>query len=125
MSSYGFSPEILFGSTSIIPNKINFDAVHNHPELVAGALVVGAGLTSPLWLPILGFTSAGVAAGSIAAGVQGSSVAAGSYFAILQSAGALGGFGTSAIVGAGSVATVATEAVKTTYEYFEPKINDA
>ena len=38
----------------------------------------------------LGFTKAGVAAGSIAASVQGPAVAAGSTFATLQSVGATG-----------------------------------
>ena len=46
-----------------------------------------------------GFTSAGLAAGSLAASIQGPAVAAGSYFALAQSTGALGA-GTRALVGA-------------------------
>ena len=52
-----------------------------------------------------GFTSAGVAAGSIAAGVQsavyGGSVAAGSLFALCQSAGAIGVIGSAATAAIG------------------------
>ena len=54
-------------------------------------------------LPAAGFTTAGVAAGSVAAGIQsavyGGTVTAGSVFATLQSAGAAGlGVKTSAAV---------------------------
>ncbi|KAG8177729.1 hypothetical protein JTE90_026571 [Oedothorax gibbosus] len=54
----------------------------------AAAAVVGA----VLFLPAAGFTTAGVASGSLAAATQSSigSVAAGSIFATLQSAGVLG-----------------------------------
>ena len=59
--------------------------------LVGGvAAVVGA----PIVLSVTGFTAKGVAAGSIAAGIQsavyGGAVASGSIFAGLQSAGAAG-----------------------------------
>ena len=54
-------------------------------------------------LGAVGFTSTGVAAGSIAAGVQstlyGGSVAAGSVFALCQSAGATGVIGSAATAG--------------------------
>ena len=46
-----------------------------------------------------GFTSAGIAVGSLAASLQGPAVVAGSYFAIVQSTGALGA-GACALVGA-------------------------
>ncbi len=61
-----------------------------------GALGIGtaAGVGVPVAGTAAGFTSSGIAAGSIAAGVQSSigSVAAGSTFATLQSIGATGGF---------------------------------
>eukprot|EP01052_Picozoa_sp_SAG31_P044602 SAG31_NODE_7840_length_1585_cov_1.380888_1_plen_151_part_00 len=43
-------------------------------------------------LPLLGFTAAGVAAGSVAAAVQTPLTAAGSYFAAAQSLGATGAY---------------------------------
>ena len=63
-----------------------------------GTVVVGT-LLAPIVIPAIGFTSAGVAAGSIAAAIQGPTVAAGSAFAVAQSAGALGA-GACALVGA-------------------------
>ena len=75
----------------------------------SGALT-GAGLTAAgqSLVGFLGFTKAGVAAGSIAASVQGPAVAAGSTFATLQSVGATGALITfapvAAIVGGGVVA---------------------
>lgn len=59
------------------------------------AAVTGAGLfvAAPAALAAVGFTSAGIAATSIAAGVQSAyigNVVAGSTFAALQSAGAAG-----------------------------------
>ena len=60
-------------------------------------------------LPAIGFGSAGVIAGSLAASVQGPAVAAGSYFAVLQSIGAtvttVGAMATGAAVG-GAVGAV-------------------
>lgn len=61
--------------------------------------LVGAGIglvavaVAPAALTVVGFSSGGVVAGSIAAGVQSSigNVAAGSIFATLQSVGATGG----------------------------------
>ena len=68
------------------------------PVLVIAGAALGA----------VGFTSTGVAVGSIAAGVQsalyGGSVAAGSVFALCQSAGATGVIGSAAT--AGIVATL-------------------
>ncbi|GFY50367.1 hypothetical protein TNIN_299931 [Trichonephila inaurata madagascariensis] len=74
-------------------------------KMAVGATVAVAG--AGLALPVLGFTSAGVGAGTIAAGIQSQigCVAAGSTFATLQSAGAAGmAFGTKLILGgAGAV----------------------
>lgn len=50
-----------------------------------GLAVVGQGLVS-----LAGFTSAGVAAGSTAAAIQGPAVVAGSAFSVMQSVGATG-----------------------------------
>lgn len=59
--------------------------------IAGGALAVAA---APFALSAIGFTTAGVAAGSVAAGIQsavyGEAVASGSIFAGLQSAGAAG-----------------------------------
>ena len=74
--------------------------------LYVGGAVVGAGLavvSAPVLLPALGFSSAGVVAGSTAAAVQATigNVAAGSLFAGLQSAGAAGvSWATTATLGA-------------------------
>lgn len=77
---------------------------------IGGAAATGIGLfvAVPLAITAVGFTGAGVAAGSVAAGVQAGfgNVAAGSVFAALQSAGAAGvvstttGITTSAATGA-------------------------
>ena len=59
--------------------------------LVGGTLALAA---APFALPWIGFTAGGVAAGSVAAGIQstvyGGTVASSSIFAALQSAGAAG-----------------------------------
>lgn len=79
-------------------------------ELLGAALGVGAlFFGGPLVLAATGFTAAGVTMGSIAAATQGAAVASGSYFALAQSAGAVGSFaastyGTAALLG-GAVAT--------------------
>lgn len=56
--------------------------------LVAAVCLAGSALALILSLPAMGFTTAGVAAGSVAASLQGPAVAAGSWFAAAQSAGA-------------------------------------
>lgn len=72
---------------------------------VGVATGLAAAAAAPLVLGAVGFTTAGVAAGSIAASVQsavyGGSVASGSAFALLQSAGAagIGAAGNAAIAG--------------------------
>ena len=70
-----------------------------------GPAAVSAGIPA---LSAIGFTSSGVAAGSIAAGVQSSigSVAAGSLFASLQSAGATAALGTAGVAGLATVGVV-------------------
>ncbi|KAF1375031.1 hypothetical protein PFLUV_G00235170 [Perca fluviatilis] len=77
--------------------------------IVGGAVVSVVG--APVVLGAIGFTSAGIAAGSYAAGMMsaaavanGGAVAAGSTVAVLQAAGAAGlsGAATAAVVGAGA-----------------------
>ncbi|RVD89741.1 uncharacterized protein DFL_000734 [Arthrobotrys flagrans] len=73
-------------------------------NIAIGGIVVGGTLAltailSPLILPVIGFSSAGVGAGSIAAGWQSAIgiIEAGSLFALCQSAGAGGAAGAAAI----------------------------
>ena len=62
--------------------------------IVVLIIIVAAIILATCWycLPLIGFTSGGVTAGSLAAGIQSmiGNVAAGSLFAQLQSIGALG-----------------------------------
>jgi hypothetical protein len=61
--------------------------------IVAGSAAIGvtqAAAVGGAALPLLGFTAAGVAPGSLAALAQGSAITAGSWFSLLQSAGATG-----------------------------------
>ena len=66
------------------------ETVYFAAKVVGGAALLVA--APYVLLPVLGFGSGGVAAGSLAAGVQATigNVAAGSMFAALQSAGAAG-----------------------------------
>lgn len=81
--AYNFPISIVFLSLTVIIGKVALGA------LIGGVAAVSAATFA---LPILGFGSAGVAAGSVAAGVQSliGSVSAGSLFALLQSVGATG-----------------------------------
>ncbi|KAK0654415.1 hypothetical protein DIS24_g5195 [Lasiodiplodia hormozganensis] len=76
--------------------------VKAHPYMTAAIVVavILAIVLPPVFLHCLGFTAAGVAAGSVAAAIQASigSVAAGSTFAILTSA-MMGGYGVAIVVG--------------------------
>ncbi|XP_027857064.1 interferon alpha-inducible protein 27-like protein 2A [Xiphophorus couchianus] len=84
---------------------------------IAAASALGAGgaaVAAPFVLGAIGFTSAGIAAGSYAASMMsgaaianGGGVAAGSAVAVLQSAGmaGLGTAATSVVAGAGGVLT--------------------
>jgi len=76
--------------------------------LIPAAVVVACTVVPPAIIAGAGFTTVGVAAGSMAAGIQSSigNVVAGSAFAVLQSVGTtpLVSAGVGAAVGAGSVA---------------------
>jgi hypothetical protein len=65
---------------------------------------VAASLAIVPILGLVGFTSAGVAAGSIAASMQTATTVSGSLFALCQSAGAVGAVATSTSVGVGLAA---------------------
>lgn len=70
--------------------------------LIIGGVAATAGVAlMPIVLGSIGFTSAGIAAGSLAAGWQGPAVAAGSWFAATQ------GFAASGYLGFASAAYVA------------------
>ncbi|CAF1023592.1 unnamed protein product [Didymodactylos carnosus] len=77
---------------------------------VTKACIIGSGtaLLAPLAIipaiGIVGFTSAGVAAGSLAASMQTATTVSGSVFALCQSAGAVGAVATSTSVGVGLAA---------------------
>merc|ERR1719334_1814937 len=68
------------------------------------AIGVGSAATAAVALPVIGFTTGGVAAGSIAASIHSwiGVVGGGSAFASLQSLGALGGLSTSASAAIGA-----------------------
>ncbi|CAF1197900.1 unnamed protein product [Rotaria sordida] len=74
-----------------------------------------AAVTAPLTiipaLGVAGFTSAGVAAGSAAASLQTATTVSGSFFALCQSAGAVGAVATSTSVGVGLSAGATVGAV--------------
>jgi len=86
---------------SIVKDKWNDSSTTTKAAIVG----TGAALTAPLIIiPVLGavgFTSAGVAAGSLAASMQTSTTAAGSLFALAQSAGATGTLALSAPISVG------------------------
>ncbi|KAJ8318541.1 hypothetical protein KUTeg_003632 [Tegillarca granosa] len=86
-----------FGSNSLITGLI-----------IGGATAVVAPVTVPAALGVLGFTSAGIAAGSFTASFMasyGGAVASGSACAIAQSIGAAG-IGTAATAASAATATV-------------------
>lgn len=76
--------------------------------VIIATAVGGAVLLAPALLSLAGFTTAGVAAGSMAASIQAGigNVAAGSMFALLQSLGAVG-LTTGTVATAGAAAGVA------------------
>lgn len=98
------------------------DWVEKLPQLLKNdglkvTAVIGAGIgvgcsvaaATPTALAVAGFTEAGVAAGSLAAAIQGPTVASGSLFALCQSIGAagLGVAGLTTITGGAAVLFVA------------------
>ncbi|CAF0814893.1 unnamed protein product [Adineta ricciae] len=83
--------------------------------LIIGGVAVVAAVAAPLAIiPALGaagFTSAGVAAGSVAAYFQTATTVSGSLFALCQSAGAVGAVATSTSIGVGVTAAAAAGGV--------------
>ena len=74
---------------------------------VGGVCAVAAPLAIIPTLGVIGFTSAGVAAGSIAASIQTATTVSGSIFALCQSAGAVGAVAASTSVAVGLTAGAA------------------
>jgi hypothetical protein len=83
--------------------------------------IIGSASTAAVLAPLaiipalgaVGFTSAGVAAGSIAASLQTATTISGSLFALCQSAGAVGAVAASTSIGVGLTAGAATAGVVT------------
>ena len=86
--------------------------------LIIGGVAVGAAVAAPFAIiPVLGavgFTSGGVAAGSIAASLQTATTVSGSFFALCQSAGAVGAVATSTSIGVGLTAGAAAGGITAT-----------
>ncbi|KAL4218014.1 hypothetical protein ACF0H5_022752 [Mactra antiquata] len=83
--------------------------------LIGAAVGASAVVAAPVLLSAVGFGSAGVIAGSIAAAIQTPATAAGSYFALAQSAGVVGmAVSTQATIGAtvGGATYIAKKIVK-------------
>jgi len=81
--------------------------------IVAGVVGVTGTVAAPFILAGIGFGAAGVAAGSIAAAIQGPATLAGGWFALCQSAGAIGmavttqaGIGAASGTVAGAIAAI-------------------
>ncbi len=72
--------------------------------IIGSVTAVAAPLAIVPVLGLVGFTSAGVAAGSLAASMQTATTVSGSLFALCQSAGAVGAVATSTSVGVGLAA---------------------
>ncbi|CAF4954768.1 unnamed protein product [Rotaria socialis] len=72
--------------------------------IIGGGAAIAAPLAIIPALGVVGFTSAGVAAGSIAASMQTATTVSGSLFALCQSAGAVGAVAASTSAGVGLVA---------------------
>ncbi|KAK3935436.1 hypothetical protein QBC46DRAFT_413049 [Diplogelasinospora grovesii] len=110
------TPEVEMGCGSAVAQQAA-NWARDHPVAAIATVGVAGGLTivaAPMLVvaPVLGafgFSSGGVVAGSIAAGIQSAigNVAAGSGFATLTSAG-MGGYGTVVAAGAAQGAGVAT-----------------
>ncbi|KAI8441419.1 hypothetical protein MSG28_015028 [Choristoneura fumiferana] len=84
----------------------------------AVGVTVGCGVLGAFALPVLGFGSGGVIAGSLAASWQGPAVAAGSVFATCQSLGATG-LGTWMFGAAGAATGAGVSAFKWIYKYLK------
>uniref|UniRef100_UPI00398030B6 hypothetical protein n=1 Tax=Salmonella sp. s51228 TaxID=3159652 RepID=UPI00398030B6 len=84
--------------------------------LVVGGLTLVGAIAIPATLTVVGFTSAGIGAGTAAAYIQGPAIAKGSFFALTQSAAAKG-----LLLAAGSkigfAAGVGAQALSTSYNY--------
>ncbi len=102
-------------SVNAARNKWKESSTGTKAIIIGSATAVAAPLAILPVLSVVGFTSAGVAAGSLAASVQTATTVSGSFFALCQSAAATGVVATTTSVGvglgAGTVAGGVTAAV--------------
>jgi hypothetical protein len=95
---------IIKNSASAVDNKWKESSTVTKVIIVGSGAAVVAPLAIIPVLGVAGFTSAGVAAGSIAASMQTATTLSGSLFALCQSAGAVGAVAASTSVGVGLAA---------------------
>lgn len=106
-----FTSSVVNGSRSLANN---IAAIWNGSSTLTRAFIIGVptAVAAPLLivpaLSVAGFTSAGVAAGSLAASMQGAATVSGSVFALCQSAGATGAVAASTAMGTGVTAGLTT-----------------
>jgi hypothetical protein len=94
-------------------NKLHESSTLTKACVIGSVSAVVAPLAIIPALGVAGFTSAGVTAGSIAASMQTAATASGTFFALCQSAGAVGAVATSTSMGVGLAAGVGAGGITT------------